>query len=1478
MRILLILLLSQPLHAALSVSVGSTQKTQTQAVMTITGASGPCTLKLSEAPGYLPPHPDVSAVEYANSNIDGSRSDTITWGDGTRLVTLGHQNADRALATDTTYYWEVSICGTTQTGSFKTPTLSLGSTQTWPVPFDASKWGNRDLPQTLDALLSKAVLVDPQTGVKMHLGSGPLDWTATYPGGSTNPVQTASLTFPFVAGGTGWTNPTTITAGASSTATTTNTNPIDLYPGSESAGDDGFGFDGFIGYAWNDLGAVLTASGPQFGICLILNPVDGCLDSLVPITPTGSFAPLASLSNDPNHPYPASFPKAFFDGWGANSMIRAEDRPTSGTLNAVAGALNITGYTVNGSLQAGFNRFNHFQSTLKAGNKVYIAGSSPTCTNNLCTFATVKDAAHATISENLTITGATYVSLRAGIRIQKIGGGTLRVGATYKIGGNNFNGSASAISVICNANLVTTGHSPAKTVQLCVVSGPAAGKAMMYAYATDGSYFPLWTGKIPFDSYFTGTLHFASTDIPFHNRPNVQLALAQPDSHDGRTWYALETSNDNSTQILYKLHYDGDFTESRDYGYTQNTQGTAPILIAPSDNWTWSLVNGYAHTIAAQMVLPQFSYFESGLYGAGGLTLVGVSGTTAYLIRNYNGSQDRPAWLLHVDISSSPGVLTALYHTLDGNGLPNAEIRFGGFHHGAAVQMIDDAFSMNTNFVRYNDTSWMFSGPFQMPITGIKSWGGAYKSDTCLDFPYHTGTACADENYDNTCPAGVTGECVTLRVPSGGWCNVAASSTEKLHTGWACPNPASAISGWVNANYSQPVKVRKGDVLMDYINGNPDREPMTVVADPVTLGDGQWSITVQRNSHTFYSCSATLDPVNCVEADADLRHANGWTATANASHVQGQSGDAFVMRGKATPTVSEVPTKLQGHGELVPGFTTGKVAQITTASGAEWNVGNLYDTSVPISTLAAPKFASTSLSIGGGNIQAYVSAGGAKWFIDSNTINNNGGCCEEAPGDMGPRTLTATATADVYRIGVMGTVNYKVFPLLGWAGRYLLIDKSSAELPGSGPSAGLTTSWSMCHALHAGECYAASAAGQTFVHVPVATDYGACIANQTWANAPCVLTSAPGAGLHRQQEWITDDTTSAKSRVLTGALTIPGGAYAYAGTQLIGTSMAWISPNFVLGYAPLDWIAELPSFKEGTTPLLNDVVSVPITVASGALYAEVEFGYSRYGSSLHCTPRLESCNTSGTPYSFASEAKTLTSCASGCTINVPAQGPNMMMYRINRSADGVTWSNGDIHAIAVTGTASSACDTLVTSPTSLSIVAAGASGTLAVTADSGCTWSASSPDSWLTITGGATGNGTINYTAAANAGPARSSTIAVVDYSVPVMQAAAAACSYSISPSANTFVAGGGSVSVAVTTGGGCAWTASSGAWSSSSPASGTGSGTVTVTAAFNAGSTRNESLMIAGSSFAATQSGTGPSTGTGVGGKIAVTGTATVH
>jgi hypothetical protein len=185
--------------------------------------------------------------------------------------------------------------------------------------------------------------------------------------------------------------------------------------------------------------------------------------------------------------------------------------------------------------------------------------------------------------------------------------------------------------------------------------------------------------------------------------------------------------------------------------------------------------------------------------------------------------------------------------------------------------------------------------------------------------------------------------------------------------------------------------------------------------------------------------------------------------------------------------------------------------------------------------------------------------------------------------------------------------------------------------------------------------------------------------------------------------------------------------------------------------------------------------------------------------------------------------------------------------------------------VSVTQPAPTTCSYTVT-PTSRSMLVGGGSSTFSVGTTSGCTWTAASQSGWITVTGGAsgTGNGTVGFTAAANAGPSRTGTINIAGIDVSVTQPSGSTCTYTVSPLTPTIAAAGGALTISVTSQSGCTWTAAespSVSWVSiTSGTSGTGNGTVTVQVTANGQTTaRTMTLTIGGRTVTLTQSGAAP-------------------
>ncbi len=156
--------------------------------------------------------------------------------------------------------------------------------------------------------------------------------------------------------------------------------------------------------------------------------------------------------------------------------------------------------------------------------------------------------------------------------------------------------------------------------------------------------------------------------------------------------------------------------------------------------------------------------------------------------------------------------------------------------------------------------------------------------------------------------------------------------------------------------------------------------------------------------------------------------------------------------------------------------------------------------------------------------------------------------------------------------------------------------------------------------------------------------------------------------------------------------------------------------------------------------------------------------------------------------------------------------------------------------------------TYAIAPSSVAVGAAGGSNVVTVTAGTGCPWTAASDVDWISVaTAAGAGNGTVRFTVAPTAGPARTGTLTIAGQVFTVTESPG--CNFDVSPLDLTVDPSGGNRSISVTAAAGCGWTASSNAqWITiDSGAGGDGSGTVTFTAAATTGPSRTGTIIVAG-------------------------------
>ena len=170
--------------------------------------------------------------------------------------------------------------------------------------------------------------------------------------------------------------------------------------------------------------------------------------------------------------------------------------------------------------------------------------------------------------------------------------------------------------------------------------------------------------------------------------------------------------------------------------------------------------------------------------------------------------------------------------------------------------------------------------------------------------------------------------------------------------------------------------------------------------------------------------------------------------------------------------------------------------------------------------------------------------------------------------------------------------------------------------------------------------------------------------------------------------------------------------------------------------------------------------------------------------------------------------------------------------------------------------------TFTLSATSMTMGAAGGSGSVTVTTGNQCAWAASSGVNWITATGGTavTGPGAFTFNVAALTGTAsRTGSLTVAGQAVSVTQQGVA-CAYTLLPASRTVDAAGATAAFDVNTDAACAWTAAPTVpWLSVvSGGSGSGNAAVTYRAAPNPdAASRTGSLTVGGQSHTVTQTGT---------------------
>jgi hypothetical protein len=298
--------------------------------------------------------------------------------------------------------------------------------------------------------------------------------------------------------------------------------------------------------------------------------------------------------------------------------------------------------------------------------------------------------------------------------------------------------------------------------------------------------------------------------------------------------------------------------------------------------------------------------------------------------------------------------------------------------------------------------------------------------------------------------------------------------------------------------------------------------------------------------------------------------------------------------------------------------------------------------------------------------------------------------------------------------------------------------------------------------------------------------------------------------------------------------TASGGASAFDVNTT--SSCSWTS-----GGVPA-WITGVPASGTGTTTINFTVAANPDSSPRNANITIAGQTFSVAQAAAACNYSLSPSSHSATASGGASafDINTTASCSwtssgvPGWITGVPASGTGTTTINFTVAANSEPSSrnaNITIGGQTFSVTQAAAACTYSVNPTSHNATAAGGSSTFDVDTTAGCNWTSSGVPAWISgIPASGTGPTTINFSVAANTGPARSVNVSVQSQTFAVTQASG--CTYDVTPAQLTFdVTGAPAQEITLTTATGCTWTATANRpWITIlSGSSGIGSGTIRV-------------------------------------------------
>jgi hypothetical protein len=547
-----------------------------------------------------------------------------------------------------------------------------------------------------------------------------------------------------------------------------------------------------------------------------------------------------------------------------------------------------------------------------------------------------------------------------------------------------------------------------------------------------------------------------------------------------------------------------------------------------------------------------------------------------------------------------------------------------------------------------------------------------------------------------------------------------------------------------------------------------------------------------------------------------------WTAASGVSWIA-----LAAASGTGSGAVAFTVAPTSGPSRTGTAMIAGQVLTVTQSPGCAFDVAPLNH----------------SVAAGGGTRTLTVSAGaGCAWTAASQVpwITITGGAGGTGAGTV---TFLVAATAGPARTGTL-TVGGQTVTVVQGQGCTFAISPDTQSVPAAG--------------------------GEGTVSVTAGADCGwTAASNAPWIT---IASGAAGSGNGSVRYKVAATTGAARS----GSLTIAGRTFTINQGADCTISLSSSSATLAVGGG------------DGTFEV-RTAAGCAWTAASGASWLAVTAGAAgsgngtvRYAAAANSGPqRTGTITAGGQTFTVRQDAGCSFSLAS-TSQNVGSAGGNVSVG-VNTPA-GCAWSaasnvpwigissgnsgsgNGTVQLVVAGNTGAERQGTVTIAGQTFTVVqaggctfslssanqnvaSAGGAGSFSVQTSAGCAWTATANAAWLAITSGATGTGagTVQFTAAANTGGARSGTITAAGQTFTVTQDGG--CSPVVAPETLGAPAAGGSQDVSVTTAAECSWTAVSNAsWIAiAGDGNRSGTGVVQLGIQSNGGPARTGTATIAG-------------------------------